>query len=141
MRISGCSSFQKWHTNKFVSQPQHKPNIITSQNNEISPNFLAWKIGGNVHFRQSFGFPQNFRTRKSGEISLFCAMQSFILRRSSILPINGLNDYCRLYKVFYVFIVESLRSNSATNSMNRMGGVWNILQKEDRRKWKWLIEI
>ena len=51
------------------------------KNTEISPNFLVWKFCGKTQFPHSFGrfvrnysetaFPQNFHTRKLGEITVF----------------------------------------------------------------------
>ena len=52
---------------------------ITAKNTVISPNFLVWKFCGKAQFPYSFGrlarnyaetvFPQNFHTRKYGEIN------------------------------------------------------------------------
>ena len=60
---------------------------ISASNTEISPNFLCSKFCGKAQFSQSFGrianrqelwgncaFPQNFQTRKLGEISVFYAV-------------------------------------------------------------------
>ena len=59
-----------------------KTNIIrlTVKNAVISPNFLVWKFCGKAQFSHSFGriarnypetvLPQNFHTRKSGEITV-----------------------------------------------------------------------
>ena len=56
----------------------------TAKNTEISPNFLVWKFCGKAQFPHSFGriarnyaetaFPQNFDTRKLGEITVFFAV-------------------------------------------------------------------
>ena len=54
----------------------------TSSNTLISPNFLVWIFCGKAQFPHSFGrfacrncsFPQNFRTRKLGEITVFDAV-------------------------------------------------------------------
>ena len=59
-------------------------NGITAKNIVISPNFLVWKFCGKAQFRHSFGFrvnrpklcrncafPQNFRLRKLGQITVF----------------------------------------------------------------------
>ena len=58
--------------------------IITGKNTIISPNFLLWKFCGKAQFPHSLGriarkyaetaFPQNFRTKKLGEITVFYAM-------------------------------------------------------------------
>ena len=52
-----------------------KTNIIrlTVKNLVISPNFLVWKFCGKAQFSQLSGncaLPQNFHTRKSGEITV-----------------------------------------------------------------------
>ena len=51
---------------------------LTAKNIVISPNFLVWKFYGKIQFPHSFGrfgrncaFPQNFHTRKLGEIKIF----------------------------------------------------------------------
>ena len=48
---------------------------LTANNIVISPNFLVSKFYGKVQFPHSFGrncvFPQNFHTRKLGEIKIF----------------------------------------------------------------------
>ena len=56
----------------------------TAQNTVISPNFMVWKFFGKAQFPHSFGriarncencaFPQNFYTRKLGEITVFYAV-------------------------------------------------------------------
>ena len=55
--------------------------IFTAKNTVISPNFLVWKFCGKAQFPNSFGklcrncaFPQNFHTRKLGEITVFSAV-------------------------------------------------------------------
>ena len=60
--------------------------IVTAKNTVISPNFLVWKFYGKEQFPHSFGriaqnyvetsFPQNFHTRKLGEITIFYAVKS-----------------------------------------------------------------
>ena len=52
----------------------------TAKNTVISPDFLVWKFCGKAQFPHSFGrfagncaIPQNFHTRKSGEITVFFA--------------------------------------------------------------------
>ena len=53
----------------------------TAKNTVISPDFPVWRFCGKAKFPHSFGrttqnftFPQNFHTRKSGEITLFFAV-------------------------------------------------------------------
>ena len=50
----------------------------TVKNTAISPDFLVCKFCGKAQFPHSFGrnyaFPQNFHTRKSGEITVFFAV-------------------------------------------------------------------
>ena len=43
--------------------------IDTAKNTVISPNFLVWKFCG-----KDFAFPQNFHTKKLGEITVFFAV-------------------------------------------------------------------
>ena len=45
--------------------------MCTAKNTIISPDFLVWKFCGNC------AFPQNFRTRKSGEITVFFAVVEY----------------------------------------------------------------
>ena len=58
----------------------------TAKNTVISSDFLLWKFCGKARFLHSFGqrpklcgncaFPQNFHTRKSGEINFFAVTVS-----------------------------------------------------------------
>ena len=51
--------------------------VIIAKTPVISPNFLVWKFCGKAQIPHSCGncaFPQNFHTRKSGEITVFFAM-------------------------------------------------------------------
>ena len=52
---------------------------FTAKNTAISPNFLVWKFCGKSQFPQfslrgNCAFPENFRTRKLGEITIFHAV-------------------------------------------------------------------
>ena len=57
---------------------------FTAKNTVISPNYLVWKFCRKAQFQYSFGqiaklcgncaFPQNFHTRKLGEIMVFYAV-------------------------------------------------------------------
>ena len=53
------------------------PIYSTAKNTEISPDFLVWKFCGK--FVPFCAFPQNFHTRKSGEITAFFAVFVFLL--------------------------------------------------------------
>ena len=58
--------------------------LITAKNTAISTDFLVWKFRGKAQFPHSFrriawnyvetAFPQNFHTRKLGEITVFFAV-------------------------------------------------------------------
>ena len=59
----------------------------TVKNTVISPNFLVWKFCGKAQFPHSFGrfaywtFPQNFHTRKLGEMTVF-----FVVAARTTIP-------------------------------------------------------
>ena len=52
--------------------------VPAAKNTVISPNFLVWKFCGKAQFPHSLcgncALPQNFHTRKLGEITVFFAV-------------------------------------------------------------------
>ena len=51
--------------------------MSTAKNTVTSPDFMVWKFCGKANRPKLCGkcaFPQNFHTRKSGEITVFLAM-------------------------------------------------------------------
>ena len=70
---------------------------FTAKNSVISPNFKMWKFCGKAQFQYSFGqisrncaFPQNFHTRKLGEITEFFAV--FVPNVSFSYPLKILEN-------------------------------------------------
>ena len=51
--------------------PEHSHKQTQQKNAVILPNFPEWKFCG----KAQFAFPQNFRTMKSGEITVFLAVR------------------------------------------------------------------
>ena len=53
---------------------------LTAENAVMSPNFLVWKFCGKAQFVRNYGgncaFPQNFHTRKLGEVTVFYAVNT-----------------------------------------------------------------
>ena len=72
--IKDCTYLWRWFrlstmTSIFLQlQCLHISLLCTAKNTVISPDFLVWKLCGNCTF------PQNFHTRKSGEITVFFAV-------------------------------------------------------------------
>ena len=50
----------------------------TAKNPVILPNFLVWKFCEKAQFLQNCAFPQNFHTRKLGEIMGFFVVSQFV---------------------------------------------------------------
>ena len=51
-------------------EKNHSAKTRTNNNSKISPNFLVWKFCGKAQFPQC-DFPQNYHTRKFGEIPVY----------------------------------------------------------------------
>ena len=89
---------------------------FTAKNTLISPTFLVLTIYGKAPFAHSFGrfakFPQNFYTRKLGEITLFFSV--FIVRPHSVSRYR--NSSCEypqvLRRIFFVSTFSSFICNT-----------------------------
>ena len=96
--------------------------FTTSKNTVISPNFLVWKLCG------SCAFPQNFHTRKLGEITVFFVV--YFPRVSKKWPNvlrlrRGLKSFCgllaawnRRWWIFFLtlFSIDSMCSSFTVSS-------------------------